>query len=305
MKRLQKAIPLALILSLLLSGCGSSEDLSSRNNTSKDTTTNIAKPDINSSPNTDTQILNFEDSEPITQSDSPSETAYIYTNMGSGGFTTEFKAIEIGFEGPLTIDILCNSLSQITGLDYFNADYIDDNGIHIDWAPNSTLIANLDDRDQQEDFTFYDEDSMRWFMMDSLWKTLIENYGNVNVYYSMNGWENLKFDSLSLVSEFPADSPYMGSAFYYAHADVRGEDIIDLDTAIAMVQDAIDKRGQYAPVITQDEDEVINGVRAYTFSATTSDKNDLADIYYYAVSDDGHIYYLDFVQSYDWILYNN
>lgn len=56
----------------------------------------------------------------------------------------------------------------------------------MDWAADSTLIAGLDDREQKEEFHFFDADSMRWFMMDSLWQTLKENF-NRDIYYTMNG----------------------------------------------------------------------------------------------------------------------
>ena len=37
------------------------------------------------------------------------------------------------------------------------------------------LVAGLDDREQKEEFFFFDYDSQCWFMMDSLWRTLTEN----------------------------------------------------------------------------------------------------------------------------------
>lgn len=85
----------------------------------------------------------------------------------------------------------------------------------MDWAPDSTLIAGLDDREQKEDFFFFDEESLRWFMLDSLWRTLTENLDVTEVYYTMDGGEKLTLVGLNPVDTFPAEEPYKGSAFYF------------------------------------------------------------------------------------------
>ena len=61
-------------------------------------------------------------------------------------------------------------------------------------------------------------------MMDSLWRTLTENLDAENIYYTMDDGQELVFEELYSVNEFPSDIPYMGSEFYYAHADVRGDE---------------------------------------------------------------------------------
>ena len=43
-------------------------------------------------------------------------------------------------------------------------------------------------------------------------------------YYTMDGDKELAFEELYPVNEFPSDIPYMGSEFYFAHADVRGDE---------------------------------------------------------------------------------
>ncbi|MGM9636899.1 MAG: hypothetical protein ACI3YK_02830, partial [Eubacteriales bacterium] len=70
---------------------------------------------------------------------------------------------------------------------------------------------------------FFDQDSLCWFMMDSLWRTLTVNLNAENIYYTMNGGQELVFEMLYPVNVFPSDTPYMGSEFYYAHADVPGD----------------------------------------------------------------------------------
>ena len=124
----------------------------------------------------------------------------------------------------LTPQALAEALSLWTGLDFtLNAASVEETAITVDWAADSTLVAGLDDREQKEDFFFYDQDSLRWFMMDSLYQTLLANFSVGEVYYTMDGGQGLSFDELYPVSAFPADISYLGSPFYFAHAGGQGE----------------------------------------------------------------------------------
>ena len=124
----------------------------------------------------------------------------------------------------LTPQALAEALSLWTGLDFtLNAASVEETAITVDWAADSTLVAGLDDREQKEDFFFYDQDSLRWFMMDSLYQTLLANFSVGEVYYTMDGGQELSFDGLYPVSVFPADISYLGSPFYFAHAGGQGE----------------------------------------------------------------------------------
>ena len=83
----------------------------------------------------------------------------------------------------LTPQALAEALSLWTGLDFtLNAASVEETAITVDWAADSTLVAGLDDREQKEDFFFYDQDSLRWFMMDSLYQTLLANFSVGEVY---------------------------------------------------------------------------------------------------------------------------
>ena len=119
---------------------------------------------------------------------------------------------------------LAKELSGLSGLDFFITASKTDDGLIVDWAADSTLIAGLDDREQKEDFFFFDNVSLNWFMMDSLWHTLTENLDVENIYYTMNGGQKLVIADMYPVSEIPSDTPYMGSELYSAHTDVKGDD---------------------------------------------------------------------------------
>lgn len=123
-----------------------------------------------------------------------------------------------------TAEELAHELSELTGLDFIITASKAEDGWIVDWSADSTLIAGLDDREQKKEFHFFDYDSMSWFMMDSLWRTLTENLDAENIYYTMDGGRELVLEKMSPVKEFPSDIPYMGSEFYSAHTDARGDE---------------------------------------------------------------------------------
>ena len=122
-----------------------------------------------------------------------------------------------------TAEELARELSDLTGMDFTITASKTDDGLIVDWAADSTLIAGRDDREQKEDFRFYDYDSMSWFMMDSLWCTLTANLDAENIFYTMDSGRNLVLEKMSPAITIPADTPYMGSTFYLSHDEGRGD----------------------------------------------------------------------------------
>jgi hypothetical protein len=157
-------------------------------------------------------------SEPVQE---PENTATLVADFSYGSAELSTESYELGYSGELTPEILIEGLSALTGLDFFASAVRTEYGFSVTWHADSTLIANLDDREQKDGFHFYDADSLRWFMMDSLYRTLVANFGEDDVFYSTEDGE-LAFDELYPTNSFPARIPYMGSAFYFAHADGRG-----------------------------------------------------------------------------------
>ncbi len=127
----------------------------------------------------------------------------------------------------IPVEDIIDGLSSWSGLDFkVTLSNHEENGVIVDWAADSTLVAGLDDREQKEDFFFFDQESLRWFMMDSMYRTLQEAL-HEEVYYTMDGGKELIFDELYPVNVFPSDIPYMGSAFYFAHEDGQGDESED------------------------------------------------------------------------------
>ena len=162
------------------------------------------------------------------------ESAFtLYADFSSGNSDPEGNNLittsEVTLSAEPTVQEIAQALSDWTGLDFALGDVTEAEGVvTIDWAADSTLIAGLGDTEMKEDFHFYDVDSLNWFMMDSLRTTLLESYGATDVYYTMDGGQTLAFEAMYPVTEFPSDMPYMGSAFYFNHADNMG----DLDEGV-------------------------------------------------------------------------
>ncbi|MGI5844729.1 MAG: hypothetical protein ACOX9B_11190 [Candidatus Xenobium sp.] len=149
-------------------------------------------------------------------------SAVLVADFANGSVNPNEKTRVYNSKKAITPEELASALSRWTGLDFTVKITLKKDAILVDWAPGSTLISNLDDREQKKGFHFFDADSMRWFMMDSLWRTLKGAFDK-EVYYTMNGGKQLEFDDLSPIKVFPADVPYMGSPFYFAHSDGRGD----------------------------------------------------------------------------------
>ena len=162
-----------------------------------------------------------------SQAESGGQEVILIADFSSGSaLAEEFDLIqrETRTMEEATPEAMAQALSEWSGLDFsLNSAAVEDGAVTVDWAVDSTLVAGLDDREQKEEFSFYDIDSLRWFMMDSLCSTLAANLGEVEVYYTMDGGQDLAFDELYPVNVFPADTPYLGSPFYFAHANGQEE----------------------------------------------------------------------------------
>ncbi len=153
--------------------------------------------------------------------DDGNNTGILIANFlnGRSNFSSEFlQKYEFSYSGDLTIEKLAQGLTAVTGLDfYINSATINGDSAYVDWSMTSTLLAGLDDRPFKEEFTFYDNVTLNWFMLDSLNTSIIENFNVSNVYYSMNNGEDLIVPEMPPLAIFSTDIPYISSTFYYAH----------------------------------------------------------------------------------------
>lgn len=191
-----------------LTGCGDSAQSSSEGGSQgEESTQSQSQPQPQPSPQPEDKL--------IATLIADTSTQFYYEEL--------IREYEWGYEGELTPEMLAEGLSELTGLDFFLTATVEGSVAKVDWALNSTLVGGLDDREQKEDFFFFESDSLSWFMMNSMMRTLEANLGITEVYYSMDGGKDLELPNLYHMQRFEADSPYMGSLFYFAHMDTVGE----------------------------------------------------------------------------------
>ncbi len=159
--------------------------------------------------------------------------AVIYADFSNGSVDSEDKEIikedVIEMNEQPTIEDLSNALTQWSGLDFKLKEFrIEDKNAYVDWDTNSTLVAGLDDRKQKDEFHFYDSISLNWFMMDSLARTIKENFSVEEVYYSQGGGNPLSFEEGQGIGldELPVEQSYEGSTFFVNHSGGKGNESI-------------------------------------------------------------------------------
>lgn len=102
----------------------------------------------------------------------------------------EIREFDFEYEyGTCTPEMIAEALSKWTGLD-FNitaALNMQSNTVTIDWSADSTLAIGQPPESQKKEFHFYDEEQLRFFMLNSLCHTIRENMGQLDVFYSLEG----------------------------------------------------------------------------------------------------------------------
>ena len=155
--------------------------------------------------------------------------ATLIADFRNGSPELNQKEISWKYDGALDIGTLAVSLSAATGLDFFVDGRIEGDKAYVAWWNSSTLVSGLDDREQNEDFFFFDAVSLNWFMMDSMAATIKRNIPEVTeVYYSGEDGEPIVFPNpedmtAQGLAVLPVDLIYEGSAFFLAHAGGRGD----------------------------------------------------------------------------------
>jgi len=147
---------------------------------------------------------------------------YLVMDIGWGDGPEEYP-----YDGKATVESLAAGLTEKTGLAFAVTSHNNGDILTVDWSANSSLLDG-DAGEPVEGLVFYDYDGLAWFMMDSLYMTIVRNLPSMEekVFYTMDGGRELALENLSYPPSFTLDTPYMGSEFYLAHDDGRG-DIID------------------------------------------------------------------------------
>jgi len=158
---------------------------------------------------------------PIVVIAGQAETALLYVDFSLGNAGGDIRTQEFIYEGELIVEKLASGLSGWSGLNFSVNAIIDGETATVDWSKDSSLFGGTDGGQPSTGFSFPDDESLCWFMLDSLWRSIHENLG-AEVCYTMDGGQTLTLPALSYPTSFPADTPYLGSPFYVTHSDARG-----------------------------------------------------------------------------------
>ena len=139
---------------------------------------------------------------------------------------------EFGYTGELTIKLLAQGLTELTGWNFAVASGEVYHSASVDWlhdaqfwVPGVTYIDG--DVVQKEEFYIHNHEDLAWALYDSMYQTILENFGGdnreIDVFFSV-GYQPIRIFGL----ELSIDMPYMGSAFYLADMGDRGDEWTDI-----------------------------------------------------------------------------
>jgi hypothetical protein len=173
---------LAVILALSTAACGTE---TAETPETKETTTTAAA-------TTAAQTTQATTAAPEADSTQPENTE-AELSMITGTLYAPFAAIDVremdfGYEeGTCTPEKIAAALTEWTGLVFDITSTIDGDAVKVDWKSGSSLAEGQPPEPQKEGFEFYDQETMRWFMLNSLCYTILANMDVSDVYYSLEG----------------------------------------------------------------------------------------------------------------------
>lgn len=179
---------LAVILTILIAACGT--DSGGANSSDMETTS---------------QTLSS------TSSEHKAESSETGLDMITGTLYAPFaqndiREIDFGYEeGSCTPERIAAALTGWTGLIFDISATVENDTVIVDWKSSSSFAEGQPPAPQKEDFEFYDQETMRWFMLNSLCSTIRINMGISDVFYSIEGGD---LNSLGLEHDFNPSVAY-------------------------------------------------------------------------------------------------
>ena len=141
----------------------------------------------------------------------------IYAYFSSGSMEQgEFMYAWFSSKYDLTVEFLAGELANWSGLDFKINVSASESAVTVDWAAGSDLFSK-GGCTLKGGQSLSSAEMKAWFMLDSLWYTIKENFNEIDVYYTMDGGKELIIPAIEYPEVFSREIPYMGSDFYYAH----------------------------------------------------------------------------------------
>jgi len=166
---------LAIMLALSMAACGT--DAGDSQASGSDTTSQTP-PSTSSAPETDVSEPNSSETEPDMI------TGTLYAPFAEA----DIRETDFGYEeGTCTPERIAAALTEWTGLVYDITSSTDGDAVIVDWKSSSSFAEGQPPEPQKEGFEFFDQETMRWFMLNSLCSTIRVNMGVSDVFYSIEG----------------------------------------------------------------------------------------------------------------------
>ena len=109
-------------------------------------------------------------------------TGTLLMDFTSGSNVEDVRPVEL--EQGIAMSDLCSTLEEITGIQFDFTVTMDQAGCTVTWQESSALIQGETPQDEQQDYVFYDDGLLRWFMLDTVWRNLTEEFGAAQVVYT-------------------------------------------------------------------------------------------------------------------------
>lgn len=128
-----------------------------------------------------------------SNSDSDSDSSEIVPEMITGTLYAPFSqndVLEVDFnyeEGTCTPESIADALTEWTGLVFDISSSMEGDIVMVDWKSSSSFAEGEPPAPQKEGFEFYDQETMRWFMLNSLCSSIQANMEASDVFYSIEG----------------------------------------------------------------------------------------------------------------------
>ncbi len=166
----------------------------------------------------------------------------------------KYSEARIHYAAPLTAEIIVQELTNHTGLNFsINSVTVKNStSVFVDWADDATLITNTGYSALKPDFSeINSSEAMRWFMLDTLWMSLKDNFEIDYLYFTMNGGEVLKLNDFNPSLNFDFTQPYTGNPYNYDYShigDPEGTPAIKEDTSFTFNEDVLTYGGVDYPL---------------------------------------------------------
>ena len=154
---------------------------------------------------------------PATAETSTRETAaFLDMDFTAGGRNADVRPVELA-QGIRTSG-LSDALAGATGIPFSFTLTWQGETCTVAWQQDSALWTQQMPQGQEPDYLFYDADLLRWFLLDTVWQTLQQEFGAEEVYYCDADGQPLQLADLWPLEHFDLSQPYRGSGWYYSES---------------------------------------------------------------------------------------